>query len=78
MNHTIEPVLHSLGAIAPEPMLCHHRSLGALGPTLHNKGSRCNEKARHHKQRVRPAHRNQSTPVQQQGPSTAPTQEKSL
>ena len=27
---------------------------------LHKKRSRCNEKARHHNQRVRPAHRNQS------------------
>ena len=47
---TIKPVLHSLGATAPEPTLCHHWSLGALGPTLHNKRSCCNEKARHHNQ----------------------------
>ena len=74
---TIEPVLHRLGATAPEPMLCHHWSLGALGPTLHSKRSRCNEKARHHNQSA-PTHRNRSTPAQQQGSSTAPTQEKSL
>ena len=42
---TTEPVLHSLGATATEPTLCHHWSLGALGPTLHNKRSCCNEKA---------------------------------
>ena len=74
---TIEPVLHRLGPQLLSPCSATTEAWGPWGPR-----SIAREAAATRRPgtttRVLPTHRNRSTPAQQQGPSTAPTQEKSL